>query len=105
MKTSISLDPQPQLLARILLPLAEPGEAPVLHTTPGQGGLLCSLRWPGEGLLGFQGCGPPAATPSKIIAPSSPIMHGTAAHPLQPGLSQHFCCLRIIHAWWEASQL
>lgn len=50
-------------------------------STPHQGREVCSLRWPGEGLPGFQGCGLPGATPLKIIAHSSPIMLETAAPP------------------------
>lgn len=56
MKTSISLQPQPQLLSRMLLLmlLLQPEEAPVFHAPPGQEGWLHGFRWPGESLPEFQ---------------------------------------------------
>ena len=97
-KSSLSLNPQAQLLSRTRLPPAEPGDG-VLPTPPEQGRLLCSPGWPGKGLPGFQ-CLPSAATSlcpargcplEELAAPCLPACSWLLSPPRQPALSQRFC--------------
>lgn len=83
MKASVALHPQPQLLSR-----------------PGRGRFASQFQ---AGLRGFQhlhsaatALWPAGGRAREEFAAPLPACLGCL--PLQPGLSQHLCCLQIIHA-------
>lgn len=98
MKVSIALHPQPQLLSR---PRGAWGSMGSPHPM-GQGGLLPSSRTVSVGpsiyILRPPRCGLLGAAPVRSLQPPPPPPASLGCLPLLPGLSQHLCCLQIIHA-------
>ena len=93
MKTSISLNPQPQHLFRTQRPPAESGEVP---GPPPRAGRFASQwggsPWVSASTFGGRLWGLPGAIPRRAVQPPSLWTHSGAAASPAPALSQRLCC-------------